>query len=235
MSARPVARRGRAAVPVLLLALLGAGCGVPQDSQPRPLDPAVAPFRLQPEQVPRPTGESRVGLYFVRDDRVVLTTRRAEGPVGLRGLLDLVIAGPTAEESALGRNSALPSSVTVEDVTERAGNAVITLGGPQEVVSAMRAQAVAQIVATLTPNLVRTVRFRYDGTDLRVPRGDGSLTEAPLTREDYSGIIATPPPGPAARESPAVPPEGTPAGDTPGAVTDQPASLPAPGQTRRAS
>ena len=189
--------------PALLVvaALLLSGCGVPTDEEPRALDPRQAPFRIFAEPAPAPEGDGRVALYFVRGDQVVLQPRPVERSTGVRELLDLLLEGPTPDQVAAGTRTALPTALTVEDVTVGPnGVAVVTLGG--EAVDAP-ALGFAQIVATLTaPGRARAVRFRSNGTDLQVPRGDGLLTSEPLDRDDYATLINLPSPGPTASASP---------------------------------
>lgn len=181
--------RVRRLAAVLLVALL-AGCGVPQDDAPRALDPREAPFRVFEDAAPPPEGDGRVALYFVRSDLVVLQTRAVERSTGIRELVDLLLEGPTPEQVAAGTRSALPTTFTVEDVVVEAGIAVVTLGGGSSQVGASPL-GFAQVVATLTaPGRARGVRFRLEGEDLPVPRGDGSLTTEPLDRRDYAELLA---------------------------------------------
>jgi hypothetical protein len=78
----------------------------------------------------------------------------------------------------------------VDDVAlERNRVAVVTLGGSSTQISTSPL-AFAQVVATLTaPGLARSVRFRLDDEELRVPRGDASVTEAPVDRSDYAELL----------------------------------------------
>jgi hypothetical protein len=179
---------------LLLLALL-AGCGVPQDDEPRALDPREAPFRVFDDAAPAPAGDGRVALYFVRDDLVVLQTRPVERSTSISELLDLLLEGPTPEQVADGTRSALPSSFSVESVEVDASRiAVVTLGGGAAQVGPSPL-GFAQVVATLTaPGRARAVRFRLDGKDLPVPRGDGLLTTEPLDRTDYADLLRLPTP-----------------------------------------
>ena len=178
---------------VVVLALLLTGCGVPTDDEPRALDPRQAPFRIFADPSPAPEGDGRVALYFVRNDQVVLQPRAVERSTGIRELLDLLLDGPTPEQVAAGTRTALPTTLTVEDVTVDPNDiAVVTFGGDAADVPAL---GFAQIVATLTaPGRARAVRFRSDGTDLQVPRGDGLLTSQPLDRDDYANLISFPTP-----------------------------------------
>lgn len=175
---------------LLVALLLVTACGVPTDDAPRALDPEAAPFGVLGEPTANPEGDGRVALYFVRGDRVVLQPRPVESSTSIRGLLDLLLEGPTPEQVAAGTRSAIPTDLRVEsvEVTGR-GVAVVTLEvGDSEV--GTPPLGFAQIVATLTaPGRARSVRFRLDGEDLPVPRGDGSLTSDPLQRSDYDELL----------------------------------------------
>lgn len=188
---------------VALALLLAAGCGVPTDAEPRALDPREAPFRIFAEPAPAPEGDGRVALYFVRDDSVVLQTRAVERSTGIRELLDLLLDGPTREQVAAGTRTDLPTAFSVEDVTVGDnGVAVVTLGGEAAQLSTS-ALGFAQVVATLTaPGRAQAVRFRADGADLDVPRGDGSLTSDPLDRADYADLLRLPSPAPTPSPAP---------------------------------
>ena len=183
-----------------VLLVLATGCGVPLDDEPRALRSEDAPFRIFENQAPAPEGEGRVALYFVRDDRVVLQPRPVERSMSISELLDLLLSGPTPDQVAAGTRSAIPTSLEVQDVeVGPRGVAVVTLDGGDTQVGTSPL-GFAQIVATLTaPGRAKGVRFRLDGEDLPVPRGDGSLTSDPLGREDYAEVLLlqSAPPSPA--------------------------------------
>ena len=184
-------RAARLAGGLVALAVGVSGCGVPQDNAPRALNPG-APAFAAPSGTPvaEPDGPGRVALYFVRNGKVVLTTRAVRRSTPVPALLNLLLAGPTPAERKAGLSTALPASVSVEDVTVEAGTAIVSLGGPAAQVSNAQTLAFAQIVATLTPGRVDGVRFRRDNQDLDVPRGDGLLSSRPLDRNDYAGLLA---------------------------------------------
>lgn len=193
----------------LLLALVLTGCGVPTDEQPRTLDAAEAPFQVFSSTAPpAPSGDGRVALYFVRDDRIVLQTRAVDQSTDVDELLDLLLEGPTPQQVEAGIRSALPTTFSVDDVEVGSnGVAVVTLGGESTQISTSPL-GFAQVVATLTaPGRARAVRFRLDGENLPVPRGDTSLSEEPVDRSDYAELLAiaspTPAPPPAPTSSPA--------------------------------
>jgi hypothetical protein len=181
----------RAACAAGLATALLAGCGVPQDSAPRALEPGEAPY-ASPRATPvgDPEGQGRVPLHFVRDDALVLAPRPVEGPVSDEQLLELLLGGPAPEEREAGLISVIPSTVTVEQVEQTGDTAVVTLGGPESEVLRLQRLAYGQIVTTLTPSRAGGVRFRLDGADLEVPRGDNTLTAAPLSRADYATLLA---------------------------------------------
>jgi hypothetical protein len=143
-----------------------------------------------------------VPLHFVRDDLLVLAPRPVEGPVSDQQVLELLLGGPVPDEREAGLISVIPSTVTVERVERTGGTAVVTLGGPESEVLRLQRLAYGQIVTTLTPSRATGVRFRLDGADLEVPRGDNTLTAAPLSREDYATLLAPPEaPAPSPRRS----------------------------------
>ena len=135
---------------VVAAVLALTACGVPQDDAPRALDPAQAPFRVFSTEDPRPGGQGRVALYFVREDRVVLQTRAVDQSIDVDELLDMLAEGPTEQEVEAGTRSALPTTFAVDEVeVGPTGTAVVTLGGTTTQVSTPPL-GFAQVVATLT-------------------------------------------------------------------------------------
>ena len=183
----------RTSAGALVAVLLLAGCGVPQDDSPRALEPQEVPFASPTtSRVAEVVGDREVDLGFVREEAVVLSSRTVEDPRTTEEVLELLFAGPSPDERAAGLSTLLPSTVTVEQVEVTDGTAVVTLDGPDDSeVLRLQPLAYAQVVATLTPGRVTGVRFRLDDTDLRVPREDGSLTNQPLSRRDYAGLLAS--------------------------------------------
>lgn len=185
----------RSPVVVVLLVAALTGCGVPRDDAPRALDPRDIPFTSpSPAPADEPEGPGRVALYFVRDGRIVLARRPVPGTTPVDELLDLLLAGPTPAENAAGLSSVIPATLLVEGLQVEGDTGVVTLGGPQDQAPPTQPLAFAQIVVTLTaPGRLEGVRFRLGDRDLRVPRGDGLLTDGPLDRDDYAGLLAATP------------------------------------------
>jgi hypothetical protein len=187
---------GRSARRLLVGLLLPAvaACGVPQDELPRALTPAEVPYAsAAASAVPDAAGNRVAELFLVRDGQVVPTPRKVDGPLPTEGLVELLLGGTTQEERDAGLISVIPSTLDVADVQVQGSTAVLTLEGPDAEVQRTSPLAYAQIVATLSPARVTGVRFRLDGRDLDVPRGDGSLSNGPLSREDFAELLEPPP------------------------------------------
>lgn len=195
-------RARAAAVALLLLAsVLLAGCGVPRDEAPRTLDRDAAPFRLfEDEPSPAPAGDVVVELWLVRGDRIVPSRRAVQQPGSPQQVLRALFSGLTEEERTAGLSTAIPATIELTGVEVSEGIAVVTLQGVNEQVQVL---AFAQVVATLDGRPeVTAVRFRDAERDLPVPRGDGSVSGAPVTRQSYlevlgldvGGTVPTPPP-----------------------------------------
>ena len=184
----------RAAVAIATVLLLAA-CGVPQDEEPRALSRDGVPFGLLSTSTTQTTTvvEDPAVLsvvYFVRENRLIPVQRQVRAPVSAGRLLTSLLEGPTETEAEAGFRTAISSEARVRDVTTSAG--VVTLELTEEFVEVAgqdQILALAQIVFTATEiNAAGAVRFRLDGEPVEVPRGDGTLTSAPLTRADYAAL-----------------------------------------------
>ena len=179
------------------LVVLGAGCAVPAQNEAQIARDESVPFALldpeAPPVVPPPaSGPSSepVVLCFVRDGRLVPVTNELAAPADLRAPLD-ALASPPADAGPLLRTALTDPSI-VRDVRLLGGIARVDLL-PR--VSALPADeqllAVAQIVCTLTARPgVGQVSFTLEGARLAVPKGDGSLVNSPVARDDYAGLMA---------------------------------------------
>lgn len=179
----------------LLAVLLTAGCGVPVDAAPTPLDPAAAPFRAYvPTPAAVPEGEGTATLYFVRDGRLEPVRRPTDDPASPRAVLGQLLDGPTGAELSSGLTTALPATLTVERLHISNDAVVVTLGGlPQDAVRGDQLTGFAQIVATVDDVTgIEGVVFRTPDGPLQVPRGDGSLSGGVLDRTDYEELFGPP-------------------------------------------
>ncbi|WP_378032134.1 GerMN domain-containing protein [Actinoplanes sp. GCM10030250] len=152
-----------------------------------------APLNDRPTAPPTagPAGEVAEVLCLVRDGGLAQTVRRVGGVPTRQQQLDDLVAGPTLAEQNIGLSSALTGlslavrvPIGVDDVTVEVTEADDGTARNDEVLG------YAQIVCTLTARSdVSSVAFTRDGEPLRVPRGDGSLTEGPLRGWDYRTLI----------------------------------------------
>ena len=184
---------------VLLLCSLGvllAGCAVPAQEEAQIASDEAVPFGLldpqAPPIVPPASGPSSepVSLCFVRDGRLVIVDEELAAPVDLRAPLD-ALAAPPPDAGPLLRTALTEPSI-VRDVRLLGGIARVDL---LPHVSALPADeqllAVAQIVCTLTARPgVGQVSFTLEGARLSVPKGDGSLVNSPVARDDYAALVA---------------------------------------------
>ncbi|ASW55330.1 GerMN domain-containing protein [Plantactinospora sp. KBS50] len=187
-------RRSRAGALLLALGTL-AGCGVPVDKAPRAADPPPgafpAPVTGASASADAAPGRFPEVLYLIRDDRVVPVTRRVDVAPSVQDQLDHLLAAPGPRERASGLTSALPGTLTVTGVQLVGQRATVEVGGAGD--GAGRSDEVlafAQLVCTLTKREdIATVAFQRRGRPLGVPRGNGSLTQDPVTISDYSALL----------------------------------------------
>lgn len=174
-----------------LLAL--AGCGISPQSEAQPIAAPRGPFSAltSPTPLPTTTGSYAETLYLVRDGLLVPQIRHVAIESSVQDLLDDLVAGPTEGESSAGMSSALVG-LNVNGVTVDAGYATVDLaaqndgGGRNDSLLAY-----AQVVCTLTAREdVLGVSFTRDGKAIPVPRGDSSVSPGPLTKSDYTTVLA---------------------------------------------
>jgi hypothetical protein len=125
----------RAVLGLLAAVLVLAGCGVPVQDGPVPIEPGAVPSQLrgsaQPA-TPQPStapGRSTLQVSFVRNDQLV--SLRREAPAGaaadrLQAVIDDLIAGPSEVEQANGVTTALPPNATLK-VAEVQGRRAVLL------------------------------------------------------------------------------------------------------------
>ena len=180
---------------LLVLVAMVAGCGVPDEPQPRPIAPPRGPFQalVSPSPAVKASGPVTEQLCLVRDGALVTVTRHVDTEPTIERLIADLLAGPTEEERAGGLSSALLGGDAVAGAEVRDGVAVVGLSAPIEgSVRTDEVLAYAQLVCTLTKRSgVTGVEFTRDGRPIAVPRADGSLSDGPLTAADYAGLATT--------------------------------------------
>jgi spore germination protein GerM len=185
----------------IALALLVAGCGVPNDGTPREIDARNVPFSLlAPTAGATSTTApsalapmSQVTIYLAdAEGNLIAVQREVRAPGTVRKALEVLLRGPTTDESDTLRTAITSATKLLhlsgpEDglVTIDLSHQLLDVTGRQQIL------ALAQVVYTATSRRnVERVLFRVDGEPKEVPTGDGTLTASPLDRLSYSELIA---------------------------------------------
>jgi spore germination protein GerM len=180
----------RAIAALAAAVVLLSGCGVTTEDSPRAIDSTPHSVLPSPTPAVAETGPATQKLFLVHNGQLVAVTRRIPTEPSPQTLIDDLLAGPTTTESANDLTSALLGFTQKPAVTVTAGAATVELGA--DTVDSARNDdvlAYAQIVCTLTERAdIHTVAFTRDGRPWGVPRGDGSLTPAPVTCSDYVNL-----------------------------------------------
>lgn len=186
----------RALAVAALLPVLTMACGVPTDSEPRPLAAERVPFGLlDPNPTPSsppvsPQGAVTMTIYLVSHDRLAPVTRDVPPPGGPEQALSELLAGVTRQEAASGIRTAIapatearPTAVADGDVRVDLSRAFLGGGTKEQILAA------AQIVYTVTalPGL-DSVSFTLSGRLVEVPSADGKLRAGPLRRSDFAAV-----------------------------------------------
>lgn len=179
-------------VAALSVGLVGlAGCGVPEEGRANRIQEADVPFGLLDEQSTTTVARSGrpVQVYLFSDDRLAAVDRTLPDDGGLVQLVELVIAGPNELERAIGATSSVPVG-TVSSVGESRGIAQVDLAESfGDIRSGDQLVALGQLVYTLTGQPgIGGVEFSLDGDPIEVPLGDGTFSDAPLSRDDFAAL-----------------------------------------------
>jgi spore germination protein GerM len=182
-------------VAIALLITCASACGVTDQDHAEVAADKSVPFELlepdAPPLVPPATATETelVPLCFVRDDAIVGVRVMLDAPANPE---DAVAALEDPPDSASGPlRTATADPAIVRSVTLANGiasvdlrPAVSDLSGDDQLL------AVAQLVCTLTGRAgIGQVSFTLEGAPVDVPRGDGSLTDEPVSRDDYEALF----------------------------------------------
>lgn len=221
-------KRGRAEPAhrmVIGLVLGGAmsisGCAVPNDAEPRAIDPSSVPFSLLGTSTTASTEpqepsarQAAVPVYLVDNDtdQLVEVIRTVAAPGSVQVVLGELLSGPSGQELSSGLTSAIARGTDLLGV-DGPRDGVITLNLSDDL-SAISGQgqrlALAQVVFTVTAMRdVQGVLFAFEGKLSEVPNGQGQSTAEPLDRADFA-IFDPTAPTPSSSTSP--PEEATSAG-----------------------
>lgn len=156
-----------------------------------------------PGTTTQPSGDAQVvNVYFVRDEKLAATTRTIRDEGVAAAAIRAAIAGPNADETAIGFSNEVPAGTEVLGVNIASGSATVDLSddfasGGGSLSMQLR---VAQVVATVTQfPTVETVTIRIDGKEVEGIGGEG-VPSTDLDRSDFEDVtpailIESPAPG----------------------------------------
>ena len=194
MSRRWVARLARVAAFVVVGAT--SACGIPTSGTPTAIAKTDVPFHLfdpvTPTTAPpveRPSVTVPASIFLVAPNQhVIAVTRDVPIPATLSEILDALLEGPTAAESAIGLQSLLSGGPARVRATVSSGIATVDFfsANPVQVVGPDQTLAIAQVVFTATEQPgVTGVVFRIDNRPLEVPTASGAQVPGPVSRASY--------------------------------------------------
>lgn len=184
-------RRMAAVIAAVVAVSAMAGCGVSSQGRATRIEPEDVPFGLLEDQPTTTVVEEgkTATMYLLSADRLVAVDRSVPTDAGLDDLLGEVIAGPTEVEQGLGITTAVPAGTIASVDTSRGVAEVDLTASFGDVRSREQILALGQIVYTLTGQPgIGGVRFTVEGKDVTVPLSDGSLSDDPLSRDDFKAV-----------------------------------------------
>lgn len=184
-------RRRAAALALVLMAVVAAGCAIPTESAPSTMSASKVPFKLLDPHLPtttttlpKPTSLVPVKVFYLNaSNQLTSASRVVAAPAPLTAIISSMLAGPTKGETLQGITTAIPSNVTVLSATTESGIVTVNMNAAFDDITGNSIElAVAQIVATVaTQNGLNTgVVFEVDGQRTSVPIANGSQVTAPV-------------------------------------------------------
>ena|GEM_PF-271413 len=133
-----------------------------------------------------------LSVFFIRDEKIATVHRTVPRTlqVAAASMAEL-LAGPTAEEEALGMSTSIPEGTEYIGTTIDQGIATVDLSGEFESGggSFSMAARLAQVVYTLTQfPTVDFVTFTLDGEPVEVFGGEGIVMDRPVSRKDFESL-----------------------------------------------
>jgi spore germination protein GerM len=192
----------------LALTGLSTGCGVATDGSFDAFSDDEIPFGLadpatttttEPTTAPATTASPttvvdpfiKVTLCFVRADRLLEVERRVPSRPSATEVIRLLLEGPATNPVEEALRSALPAE-SVGEVRVVGGVALLSVNPAlRELVAKEQTLAIGQLVCTLTAQRgIGQVSFEIDGQPVEVPRADGTVTPLPMSRDDFTELLA---------------------------------------------
>ena len=181
-----------AAVALVGLALLAAGCGVGNDARPRDIGPNEQPFPLAPTSLASPTTAPTNGqkIYLISTDGLHLAASARDAD-SRDNLIRSLLIGLTQKENDLGLKTFIPIGTTLAG-TSISKNGILTVrltlpADPTGLEGQNAAKAFGQLVYTATNSPdVKGVLFTVNDQEVHPFDANGKPILRPATRQDYS-------------------------------------------------
>ncbi len=190
---RTTRRRTHLVVALSLTVAALAGCSIQPEASPRDIPAEAQGVFGGPVTGDEAAGTNRIFLLAPNDpnepERLRAVSR--DVPSSPSALLQSLFAGPNADEREARLDTVIPNDI--ELLSARPVGQLLTVDVNDvfdELTTDGLRLAVAQIVTTATvlPS-VQAVELRVEGEDRVWPRGNGELTDRPLTAFDYPGVV----------------------------------------------
>ena len=191
--------RSRSLLALAAIALTLAGCGIPSSNEASVVPNRNVPFRLTSPTVPSVTTTTLLPaptvaepIYLAKSgDSLVVASRNVAVPAGLVAVVDALLAGPTAAETAQGLSSAIPPSVRLESASIDGATVTLVMSPSFSSISgANQVLAVGQLVLTVTRQPgVSSVAFMVGTSPVPVPTASGASTTAAVTALQYASRL----------------------------------------------
>jgi spore germination protein GerM len=183
----------RVAALVIVAVVAMTGCSIQPEASPNDIPDERASVFGEPATGDEAAGANRVYLLAPADLDAPQRLRSVQRdvPPAPASVLASLFAGPNADERDAQLDTAIPADV--ELLAARSVGQVLTVD-LNDVFDDLTPDglrlAVAQIVSTATDiDGVQSVQLRIDGEPRVWPLGNGELTDRPLTRYDYPGLV----------------------------------------------
>lgn len=178
---------------VVVLVTATAACSIRPEASPKDIPTERREVFGEPATGDEAAGTNRIFLLSATDPDEPQNLRSVlRGvPLNASDLLTSLFAGPNGAERQNQIDTAIPT--TVELLSARTVGQVLTVDVNDvfdDLTPAALRLAVAQIVTTATEIAgITSVQLRIEGEPRVWPLGNGELTDRPLTRYDYPGLV----------------------------------------------
>lgn len=183
----------RTVVSMVAALLVLAGCSIQPDAAPSDLPAERAEVFGDLATGDEAAGTNRIYLLAPTDPEEAQRLRSVQRdvPNTPESVLSSLFAGPNAAERDTLLDTAIPADVELGGARQVGQLVTVDLNDVfNELTADGLRLAVGQIVSTATDiEGVETVQIRIDGERRVWPLGNGELTERPLTRFDYPGLV----------------------------------------------